>query len=868
MPKAVQAKTKARGTGPSRRDSLKDYQAKRDFDVTSEPRAKRAKAKGDRFVVQKHDARRLHYDLRLEMDGVLKSWAVTRGPSLVPGEKRLAVHTEDHPLEYIDFEGVIPEGQYGGGTMIVWDQGRWTPEGDAHADYARGRLTFTLEGERLKGRWHLVRTRMKPGTKKEQWLLLKSEDEEARTADEPDILEGNTTSLLTGRTNQELASAGDTRVDHARREKVAAERPAKAATAPRKVAGAKKGILPGFVDPSLAKLVEHAPSGENWIHEIKFDGYRLQARIDGDKITLLTRKGLDWTKKFQPIADALAKLKLPSALLDGEVVVEDKGGVSHFSALQQALTDKDTGKFVYYAFDLLYLDGKDFRPVKLTERKAALRLLLEDLPEDSPLRFSDHIAEKGDVLIRHACRMGLEGIVSKRADQDYRSGRGDHWVKSKCTLRQELVISGYVPSSTGTKAIGSLAMGLYEKGKFVHVGRVGTGYTPGVARKLYETLSAQSRTTSPFDAPLTADAKRGVRWVEPTLVAEVEFAGWTADGILRHASFLGLRDDKEPKDVVRESRPVPQEESVANTDILANAHLTHPDRVLWEDVGTTKLGLAEFYSSIADHILPHVIGRPLSLLRCPSGAGDECFFQKHAWAGLDADLIERVKVGEDEALAIRDLAGLLALVQASVLEIHPWGSTLQNPEKPDHLIFDLDPGEGVGWAEVVQGAIEVRDYLAKDCKLTSFVKTSGGKGLHVIVPVQPKASWDEAKAFASGVASALSAAHPDRYTDTMAKKVRVGRIFIDYLRNGRGATAVAAFSTRARPGAPVSAPIAWNELKTLRSADQFRMGNLAARLKSLNEDPWAGYDAVKQVLPVMAKPAKPKRSRKSDSESR
>jgi bifunctional non-homologous end joining protein LigD len=831
--------------------SLATYRAKRDFSITSEPKAKRAKSRGNRFVVQKHDARRLHYDLRLELDGVLKSWAVTRGPSLVPGEKRLSVHTEDHPLKYIDFEGVIPAGEYGGGTMIVWDQGRWIPEGDPHKDYVRGRLTFTLEGERLKGKWHLVRTRGKPGERHEQWLLLKSDDEAARTPEDPDILEEETTSLKSGRTIEELASQGDIRVDHAAREKVVRSRSEKSRR-PSKVKGAKKGILPAFVEPALAQLVESAPRGGNWLHEIKLDGYRMQARIDGREVKLLTRKGLDWTAKFKPIANALKELKIPSALIDGEIVVEDEAGVSSFSALQQELKGGKGERFVYYVFDLLYLDGEDLRKATLADRKVALRLLFDDLPQRGAIRFSDHLDEDGATLVRHACRMGLEGIISKRADQPYRSGRGDDWVKSKCTQRQELVIAGYLPSSASKKAVGSLVMGVYEAGKLIPVGRVGTGFTSEVAGALYKTLTSIEVKASPFASKTTAAASRGVKWVRPELVAEVEFRGWTHDGMLRQGSFQGLREDKDPRDIVRETTVQGSRDTSPGATILEKAHLTHPDRVLWEDEGITKLGLAEFYTEIADWILPHIVNRPLSLLRCPSGSQKECFFQKHAWAGLDEDLIQRVRIGDDEAVAIQDLSGLLALVQAGVLEIHPWGSPLTNPGKPDRLVFDLDPGEGVSWDAVVQGANDVRDYL-QDLNLVSFVKTSGGKGLHVVVPLHSKASWDEAKAFAAGVAAGMTKARPSLYTDTMAKRARTGRIFIDYLRNGRGATAVAAYSTRARAGAPVSTPLAWEELPTIRSGNQYRIDNLAARLSHLQGDPWADFRNVDQVIPKRTK---------------
>jgi bifunctional non-homologous end joining protein LigD len=570
-------------------------------------------------------------------------------------------------------------------------------------------------------------------------------------------------------------------------------------------------------------------------------------------VQLLTRKGLDWTAKFKPVANALKNLKIPSALLDGEIVVEDEAGVSSFSALQQELKGGKGERFVYYVFDLLYLNGEDLRKATLADRKAALRLLFDDLPQGGAIRFSDHLEEDGATLVRHACRMGLEGIISKRADRPYRSGRGDDWVKSKCTQRQELVIAGYLPSSAIKKAVGSLVMGVYEAGKLVPVGRVGTGFTAGVAGTLYNALSSMEIKASPFAGKLPSAASRGVKWVRPELVAEVEFRGWTHDGMIRQGSFQGLREDKDPREVVRETAVEGSRDTSSGAAILEKAHLTHPERVLWEDEGITKLGLAEFYTEIADWILPQIVNRPLSLLRCPGGSQKECFFQKHAWAGLDEDLIQRVRVGDDEAVAIQDLAGLLALVQAGVLEIHPWGSTLKNPEKPDRLVFDLDPGEGVGWDAVVQGAIDVRDYL-QDLNLVSFVKTSGGKGLHVVVPLRPKASWDEAKAFAAGVAAAMTKASPALYTNTMAKRARTGRIFIDYLRNARGVTAVATYSTRARAGAPVSTPLAWEELLTIRSGNQYRIGNLAARLSHLQDNPWADFGNIEQVVPKAVRP--------------
>ncbi|MET0429993.1 MAG: DNA ligase D, partial [Microvirga sp.] len=695
-------------------------------------------------------------------------------------------------------------------------------------------------------RWHLVRTRGRSTRAKEEWLLLKADDEAARTMADSDILEVETRSLTSGRTIEELAAEGGIRVDHAERATVAAVRGRKTA-GPARIARAKGGILPPFVEPALAELTEVAPSGPAWVHEIKLDGYRMQARIDGGRVQLLTRKGLDWSDRFAPVVKALAGWALPSALIDGEIVVEDESGVSSFSALQQELKGGTGARFVYYAFDLLYLDGKDLRPAALSDRKKALRFLFDDLPAGGTIRFSDHIDEDGATLVKHACRMGLEGIVSKRADRSYRSGRSNDWVKSKCVQRQELVIAGFVPSSTSRKAVGSLVLGVYDDDRLVPVGRAGTGFTAEVARSLHATLAPASRAAPPFADRIPTLAARGVTWVAPERVAEVEFRGWTHDGMIRQAAFQGLRDDKDPREVVRETA-LPAAGPAPGAAILADARLTHPDRILWEDAGITKQGLAEFYAEIAPRILPHVADRPLSLLRCPGGSQAACFFQKHPWAGLDEAFVRRVAAGEDDAVVIHDLAGLLALVQAGVLEIHPWGSTLADPDRPDRLVFDLDPGDGVGWDAVVQGAVDVREHLLAQ-GLESFVKTSGGKGLHVVAPIRPIASWDEAKAFAASIAGALTKESPARYTDTMAKRARTGRIFIDTLRNARGATAVAAFSTRARPGAPVSTPLSWTELPATGGGNQYRIANLPARLSHLDRDPWAGFDRVNQALP-------------------
>ncbi|WP_201829969.1 DNA ligase D [Microvirga zambiensis] len=846
---ASSSKTASRRSAadPARHSApLEAYAAKRNFAETSEPKGKVARQRANRFCVQRHDARRLHFDLRLELDGVLKSWAVTRGPSLVSGEKRLAVHTEDHPIEYLTFEGVIPRGEYGGGTMIVWDEGTWKPIGDAHRGYAKGHLEFELAGQRLKGRWHLVRMRAKPRESKEQWLLIKSDDEYARTKDDPEIVSAELTSVLTGKTNDDLAKADQIRPDHAARAKATGTKP-RPLPALARLPNARKGLLRTFLEPSLATLVDEAPDGDEWIHEIKFDGYRLQARIDGKGIKLLTRKCLDWTAKFKPVAAALRNLKLGSALLDGELVVEEESGLSSFASLQADLKSGRTDRMVFYAFDLLYLDGFDLTRMPLIERKTLLATLLEDAPAGGILRYSSHLEGDGETMIRHACRLGLEGIVSKHRDKPYLAGRGMHWQKTKCTQRQEFVIAGYVPSTVSPKAIGSLVLGVYEDVRLVHVGRVGTGFSATLARDLWADLDRLKRPASPFSAALSRDAARGVRWVKPELVAEVEFRGWTNDGILRHASYKGLREDKEPSEIVRETaKSAPPHANSLPTS--SSFHLTHPDRVLWPDTGLTKQGLAEYYADIAGWILPHVANRPLSLVRCPSGTGGSCFFQKHAWNGMSKAVRHKIVAGE-EVLFIDDVEGLIALVQSGVLEIHAWGSSMQKPEAPDRIVMDLDPAEDVPWTDLIDAALEVRKRLA-DAGLESFVKTTGGKGLHVVAPLRPKAGWDDVKSFAQSLAVAMAGDSPDSYVATMSKRARAGKIFVDFLRNGRGATAVAPYSTRARSGAPVSTPLAWNELSASLRPDHFTVSNIPTSLAHLRDDPWAGFLELDQKLPL------------------
>jgi bifunctional non-homologous end joining protein LigD len=824
-------------------DPLAQYEAKRDFSRTSEPKGKRGDGTAWGFVVQRHDARRIHYDLRLELGGTLKSWAVTRGPNLSPAEKRLAVRTEDHPLQYLDFEGNIPKGEYGGGSMIVWDRGRWEPAFDPEFGLTKGHLEFTLHGERLHGRWHLVRMKPRRGETRENWLLIKAEDEFARTVG-AEITEQETGSVLSGLTTQELAAQDTLRKDHAGRAKVIGARSVPLPD-PGKLKGARKGILPAFLEPSLPQVTAKAPSGPKWVHEIKHDGYRVQARIDGAKVQLLTRKGLDWTARFASVPTALKSLGLSSALLDGEIVVEDTTGHASFPALQADLSAGRADRLRYFLFDILYCEGFDLTACPLGERKALLARVLERGAHEA-LRYSEHLDADGPTVFEHACRLGLEGIVSKRVDLPYRAGRGDHWLKQKGVLRQEFILLGYVPSTAAKAAVGALLLGYNDDDrKLRYAGRVGTGFSADQATALRTALEEIAAPKPKLANALPDGAEKGVRWTRPELVAEIEFRGWSADRLVRQSSFKGLREDRSADEVTLEIPP--ETAKPAHPDSTA-VRLTHPERILWDEPGITKQGLAEFYTDIADWILPHIKGRVLSLKRCPSGVAAKCFFAKHAWHGLGPSL-RRHDVGEKESMMTLDsLEGLLELVQASVLEIHPWGSDVARLEQPDRLIFDLDPGDGVTWTAMIEAAHEVRAQLDYD-GLASFVKTSGGKGLHVVVPLAPRASWDEAKAYTQAVAERMAKAQPQRYLATMSKSARRGRIFVDYLRNGRGHTAIAPYSTRALPLASVSTPLAWEELSEAIRADHFRIDNLRQRLDVLKDDPWPEFFTLRQHLP-------------------
>ncbi len=834
--------------------ALETYNQKRNFKASPEPQGKvsggrKAKASGNSFVIQKHDATRLHYDFRLEMDGVLKSWAVTRGPSFVPGEKRLAVHVEDHPLDYGSFEGMIPKGNYGAGAVMLWDRGTWEPIGDPHKGYKKGHMEFELKGEKLEGRWHLIRMGQRQGEKRENWLLVKGDDEFARAEGDKDILDEMPLSVKTGKTlndiwgHQAPAAKG---VPESKAKAKTAPEPEKSDIAASKIKGAKKAELPDFVEPQLATLVKSAPSGKRWVHEIKLDGYRLQARIAAGKVTLLTRTGLDWTHKFgKEIVAEFEKLAASGAIIDGEVAVEAGSGATDFSLLQQDLSEGRDDRFTFYAFDLLHLDGYDLTGATLLKRKEALEKLLTG--SGPALRYSEHFGDEGGLVLKHACRLSLEGIISKISDAPYRPGRGRDWVKSKCSARQEFVVAGFVPSSVSRTAIGSLVMGYYDKGKLRHAGRVGTGYSNAVAQSLFRQLKDIGIDESPFDEKLAGVEKKDVVFVRPELVAEVEFRGWTADAHIRHAAFRGLREDKDPKDIVREGGPVNVAEQPKPPKRTVN--LTHPDRVYWPDAGVTKAGLADYYTEVWRLMAPFVVNRPLALLRGPDGIGSQLFFQKHGWKGMtkSAVLVKDPADPAEEDITIRDLDGLLGLVQGATLEIHPWGSNLEDWEKPDMVNIDLDPGEGVSWTDIIAAAHEVKRRF-EDMGLVAFVKTSGGKGLHVVAPVKPKAEWPEVKAAMKALADGMAGDDPDKYVSTITKSKRSGKILIDYLRNGRGATAVAPYSTRARPGASVSMPVEWDELGGAIGPNYFTVINAPARIAQQTKDPWGDFRKAEAVI--------------------
>ena len=815
--------------------SLRQYKEKRDFRRTPEPHGRERAREGFSFVVQKHHARRLHYDFRLELEGVLKSWAVPKGPSLDPKVRRLAMHVEDHPVEYAGFEGVIPQGQYGGGNVIVWDRGKWIPIGDPHEGYRAGRLKFRLEGMKLRGGWNLVRIRPREtGSEDKSWLLIKERDEEASTSD-----------ITEERPESVLAESGPPRVWESNRGNGNGK-----AKHRRKSAAGRKSEMPAVVEPELATLVDRPPEGAEWIHEIKFDGYRVLCRIEGPDLRLTTRHGKDWTTSFPTLCAAARGLKVREALLDGEIVVLDEKGVSSFQALQNALGRGRERDIVYQVFDLLYLDGRDLRSLPLAERKQILAGILAKT--SATIRFTEHVEGKGRTFFQHACEFALEGVVSKRRDSPYHSGRTRDWLKIKCLDRQEFVVAGFTDPEGSRSGFGALVLGVHDNlGRLRYVGRVGTGFTEETLRDLHARLKKLETDATPFEKSPIGRAARGVHWVEPRLVAEVTFSGWTDDGILRHPRYEGLRKDKPAVEVVVEKAQEPARET---SNEVAGVTLTHPERILYPEQGITKRDLARYYESISDWILPHLVGRPLSLVRCPEGHAKGCFYQKHAHPGTP-EVVRRVRVPEGVGtvegvgtyLYIDGLPGLIALVQMGVLELHPWGSKVETLERPDLMTIDLDPAPDVAWERVVETALVMRARL-EDIGLRSFVKTTGGKGLHVVVPLRPRHSWNEVKEFSRAVAEEFVRAAPDRFVATMTKSKRAGRIFLDFFRNMRGATAVSAYSTRARPGAPVSTPLSWEELRDVKNAAAFSVSTVPDRMKGLRSDPWKGFFDVRQAL--------------------
>jgi len=801
---------------PKSADPLATYNAKRDFAKTAEPKGARAAKPGNSFMVQKHDATRLHWDLRLEVDGVLKSWAVTRGPSLDPDDKRLAVRTEDHPLSYATFEGTIPAGEYGGGTVMLWDRGTWAPApGKSARDLDKGHLHFELRGERMKGEWLLVRMKPRPKEKRENWLLRKIDDAYAEPAH--DIAARALTSIKSGRTMNEIAADK--------------KPPAKAAPS---------GKPPAFTKPQLATLVDHPPTGSQWLHEVKYDGYRCLLAVGGGRARVFTRTGLDWSAKFPEIAAAGAAFDTP-ALIDGEIVALGADGKPSFSALQAAMKAGGEG-LVMFAFDLLSLGGKDLRRLPNVERKTLLRPLVEG---GDAIQFAEHVVGGGEKLFDAMCREGYEGIVSKKADAAYAARRTRAWLKVKCTRRQEFVIVGWTASASKPRAFKSLLLALTgDDGELKYAGKVGTGFGAALLADIGGKLARLERKSPSVDAPKAAT--RGAHWVAPRLVAEVAFAEFTADGVVRHASFVGLRDDKPARAAKREVKaPTPAPSA-------ASIKISNRSRVIFPESGLTKGDLADYYTAVAAIMLPWAAERPVSLVRCPQGRAKKCFFQKHDSGSFGEDVhhidIREKDGGKEPYLYVKDADGLLTCVQMGTIEFHGWGSRVEDVEKPDRMVFDLDPDEGLDFEQVKSAARHLRDELAA-LGLVSFAMLSGGKGLHVVAPLTPEAKWPAVKDFASRFSTALAEVDPNRFTATMSKAKRKGRIFIDWLRNQRGATAILPYAARARPGATVAAPIDWDELRDIETPGRFSIRDADELVERASSAALRGWGVARQVLP-------------------
>ncbi|MGF6920846.1 DNA ligase D [Paraburkholderia sp. 40] len=919
-------------------DRLDHYHRKRRFEDTPEPAGattrKRAGPDTLSYVIQEHDARRLHYDFRLELNGALLSWAVPKGPSLDPSVKRLAVHVEDHPVEYGTFEGEIPPGNYGAGTVIVWDRGTWEPAGgaaEAARSYAAGKLKFHLHGEKLHGGWTLVRSHMRGSGDKEQWLLIKERDEEARDESDYDVLKKLPGSVLADgaskgrKTKQSKAETKTSRNGKA----TSAGKPAKSASLCRaadpkrpdivatrsaqslrelaaspSIEGAVAADLPASLKPELATLVDSAPPGDDWLYEIKFDGYRVLARIDhaskakGGAVSVFTRNGNDWTAKFSKQIEALAALGMQSAWLDGEAVVLDERDVPNFQLLQNAFDAHRPQDIVIYLFDLPFLNGYDLRDVPLEQRRAILRALLEGV-DDRVLRFSNDFAFSADELLKSACDMALEGIIGKRRDSSYVSGRSPSWIKLKCRRRQEFVIGGYSEPGGSRAAFGALLLGVYDAdGRLQYAGRVGTGFDAALLRSVKQALDAHASKRMPFASTPRERSRTPVHWVEPVLVAECNFAEWTGDGIVRQASFVSLRDDKPARQIVRETarqgvdvqqqtetatadtpqtgapkkratsktagaaRPAAKESAPARTTAtrsraqseIAGVRISHPDRVIDKSSGASKLELVQYYESIAEWMLPHLRERPVALVRAPEDIGGELFFQKHSQKLSIPHVTqhEGLDPGHPPLITIDTLAALVGAAQMGTVEFHTWNAVASNIEKPDRMVFDLDPDPSLGWERMVEAAQLTRSLL-DELGLKSFCKTSGGKGLHVVVPLAKQAGWDEVKDFSQAVAQHMATTLPQYFSAKMGAQNRKKKIFIDYLRNNRGSSTVAAFSARARPGLGVSVPLAWDELESTTSGDQWGIRNVHERVDGLRNDPWADYAKTRQRITAAMK---------------
>lgn len=803
---------------------LSSYHDKRNFDITAEPKGKAVKSKDKlRFVIQLHEATRTHYDFRLEWNGVMKSWAVTKGPSYNPSDKRLAVRTEDHPIEYNEFEGVIPDKQYGAGPVMIWDKGVWIPDFDPEKMEKKGHISFSIMGSRMQGQWHLIRMHTKE--KRENWLLIKGEDDKALdTRKAAAFLKKEDTSVISGRTMADIRKAGNgNTAKKSSKQKSKAQKKAKISAA---------SLVKKYASPELATLVENPPATKDWVHEIKYDGYRLMAVLTDGKVILQTRGGKDWTHKFKPMADSISKLSAENAVLDLEACVIDKNGRTDFSALQTALTDGDMEKIEGWVFDLLYLDGEAYTKTPLLERKAALKKLLKKGGKN--LHYSDHFESSKDILEK-ACKIGAEGLVSKRKDSLYHHRRTKDWLKSKCGLEQEFVIGGFMPAKDNAKAIGSLLLGYYQGKKLHYAGKVGTGFTRAVAVDLYKKLKPLEIGETPFEGK----TERGLRsyvFVKPERLAQVSFLEWTADKHIRHGSFKGLREDKLPKAVVKEKPEKPKATSKKTTAkkkqnvSFEGVIITHPDRIVFPGTKITKADIAAYYAQIAPLMLPYMEDRLISLLRCTDGIEGECFFQRNPMKGMGDHIKGKSlthKGKKHEYLYIGDAVGLIQLVQMGTFEFHAWQSKVNENGKPDQIIFDLDPADDVPFEAVKLAAEDIRRRLKK-LKLESFARLSGGKGIHVVVPITPEHTWEKVKDYARDFAEKLAADVPDAYVANMSKKRRTGKIFVDFFRNDFSSTAIVPFSIRARKGASVAWPLSWPELKKIKRASEFAVESITA----------------------------------------